>query len=273
MRTEDSDVFTGIVEATGRVVGVSPLALEIASALEAPALGDSVAVNGVCLTVASLGEGSFTADLSEETVRRTALGRLEVGSTVNLERAMRADGRFGGHIVQGHVDGTATVTRVEQRPGSTEVWFSLGEPLLRYLVEKGSVTVDGVSLTVASLDAGGFSVALIPHTLGVTTLAGFAEGTVVNIEVDIVAKYVQRLLPPVVPAVSAWAWRGSAAATALGEDPLGLRPAPLLSPRGQPEPRTGEPEPRTTEPELRTAEPELRVVEVELSSVAREGES
>jgi riboflavin synthase len=248
-------VFTGIVEATGRVVRISPLELEIASALEELGIGDSVAVNGVCLTVASLRHGAFSADLSEETLRRTALGRLEVGSTVNLERPMRADGRFGGHIVQGHVDGTATVTRVEQRPGSTEVWLSPPEPLHRFLVEKGSVTVDGVSLTVASLDAGGFSVALIPHTLGVTTLADLAPGTVVNVEVDIVAKYVQRLMPPIVPAVSAWTRRGSAAATALGEDPLGPRPTPLPPPGGN------------------RGEPELRVVEVELSSVTREGES
>jgi hypothetical protein len=158
--------------------------------------------------------------------------------------------------VQGHVDGTAAVTRVERQPGSTEVWFSLPEPLLRFLVEKGSVTLDGVSLTVASLGSGGFSVALIPHTLGVTTLADLAPGAVVNVEVDIVAKYVQRLMPPIVPAVAAWTRRGSAAATALGEDPLGPEPAARANPL----------------PPAR-AEPELRVVEVELSSVTREGES
>jgi riboflavin synthase len=242
-------VFTGIVEAIGRVVHVSPHTIEIASPLVEGGLGvgESVAVNGVCLTVASLGGEAFTADLSEETLRRTALGRLEAGSTVNLERPMRADGRFGGHIVQGHVDGTATVGRVERQPGSTEVWFSLPEPLLRYLVEKGSVAVDGVSLTVASLDSAGFSVALIPHTLGATTLAGVARGTVVNVEVDVVAKYVQRLMPPIVPA---WTRLGSAAAAALGEDPLGSRSVPLPPPR---------------------SDPELRVVQVELSPTGREG--
>jgi hypothetical protein len=129
--------------------------------------------------------------------------------------------------------------------------LSLPEPLLRYLVEKGSVTIDGVSLTVASLDSQGFSVALIPHTLGVTTLGRFTVGTVANIEVDIVAKYVQRLMPPILPAMAAWTRRGSAAATALGEDPLGPRPAPLPLPRG---------------------EPELRIVEVEMSGVAPEAE-
>jgi len=244
-------VFTGIVEAIGTIASVSPLAMEVASPLAGLTPGESVAVNGVCLTVASLAGDTFRADLSEETLRRTALGRLEVGSAVNLERPMPADGRFGGHIVQGHVDGTARVVRVERRPGSTEVWFSLPEPLLRYLVEKGSVTVDGVSLTVASLDAQGFSVALIPHTLGATTLGRFTAGTVANVEVDIVAKYVQRLMPPILPAMAAWTRRGSAAATALGEDPLGPRPAPPPFPRG---------------------ESELRVVEVELSGVAPEAE-
>jgi riboflavin synthase len=277
-------VFTGIVEATGRIVGVQPLALEIASSMTGLALGDSVAVNGVCLTVALLRDDSFTADLSEETLRRTNLGRLHVGSIVNLERPMRADGRFGGHIVQGHVDGTSTVIRVERRPGSTEVWFSLPEGLQRYLVEKGSVTVDGVSLTVASLDAQGFSVALIPHTLGVTTLAGLSEGSVVNVEVDVVAKYVQRLMPPVIPAVSAWAWRGSAAAAALGEDPLGSRVAPVVPRAASPAPATsstsstgGGPtgSPGSVGPPVsERGEPELRVVEVEpeLSGVLREGD-
>lgn len=246
-------MFTGIVEATGRVVRVSPRELEIASALDELALGESVAVNGVCLTVASLAGETFTADLSEETLRRTALGRLEAGSAVNLERPLRADGRFGGHIVQGHVDGTATVTRVEQQPGSTEAWFSLPESLLRYLVEKGSVAVDGVSLTVASLDATGFSVALIPHTLGATTLAHLAQGTVVNVEVDVVAKYVQHLIPPVVPPVGpGWTRLGSAAATALGEDPLGPRSVPPSPPQPG---------------------PGLSAVQVELSATGRQGTS
>lgn len=245
-------MFTGIVEGTGRVVRVLPTGIEIASGIASDTgglgLGESIAVNGVCLTVASRTAEGFTADLSEETLRRTTLGRLRGGSTVNLERPMRADGRFGGHIVQGHVDGTATVTRVEQHAGSTEVWLSVSPTLLRFLVEKGSVTVDGVSLTVASLDAEAFSVALIPHTLGATTLGSYGVGTVANIEVDIVAKYVQRLLPPVVPA---WGRFGSAAATALGEDPLGPRPVPL-SPR---------------------SEPELKAVPAEFSARAREGGS
>jgi riboflavin synthase len=244
-----SDVFTGIVEATGSVQRVWPLGIEIACAIgsegDGPALGESIAVNGVCLTVASVTAEGFTADLSEETLRRTALGRLDAGSVVNLERPMRADGRFGGHIVQGHVDGTATVRRIEGHQGSTEVWFSLPPAHLRYLVEKGSVTVDGVSLTVASLDGEGFSVALIPHTLEATTLGSLGRGTVVNIEVDIVAKYVQRLMPPVVPA---WARFGSAAATALGEDPLGPGPLPL-------------------------SPPELRAVPADFSAIRREGGS
>lgn len=242
-------MFTGIIESTGRVVRVSSLELEVASGIGTLGLGESIAVNGVCLTVTSFEEGRFTADLSEETLRRTALGRLDIGSPVNLERPMRADGRFGGHIVQGHVDGVATVTRVEQQPVSIEVWFTLAEPQLRFLVEKGSVTVDGVSLTVASLTSAEFSVALIPHTLSATTLAALGPGSVVNIEVDVVAKYVQRLMPPVVPA---WTRLGSAAATALGEDPLGPRALPVPP---------------------RTAEPELRVVHAEVSATGREGAS
>jgi riboflavin synthase len=211
-------MFTGIVERTGTVAAVSDTSIRVESELEDLTLGESVAVNGVCLTVASLGEGgAFTADLSEETLRRTSLGRLQAGSRVNLERPMRADGRFGGHIVQGHVDGTAVVRRIDRRAASTEMWFDLPAALLRYLVEKGSVALDGVSLTVAELDGRGFSVALIPHTLEATTLGALEPGAVVNVEVDVVAKYVQRLLPPVVPGIVRG---GSPAASALGEDPL-----------------------------------------------------
>ena len=187
-------MFTGIVEAVGKVAESSAARLVIESGMEELTTGQSIAVNGVCLTVTEPRQGVFTADISDETARRTSLGSLRPGSRVNLERAMPAAGRFGGHIVQGHVDGVATVDRIRQMPGSVAMSFTLPEGLARYLVEKGSVTVDGVSLTVASLATGCFSVALIPHTLQSTTLGTKVPGDLVNLEVDVLAKYVERLL-------------------------------------------------------------------------------
>jgi len=187
-------MFTGIVEASGKIVAVSPARLEVASDLEDLALGESIAVNGVCLTVASLSGGGFAADISEETARRTSLGSLSSGDPVNLERAMPAGGRFGGHIVQGHVDGVGKVKEARELEGSMEMTFEVPRPLERYLVEKGSVTVEGVSLTVASLGVAEFSVSLVPHTLTGTTLGSRKPGDPVNLEVDVLAKYVERLL-------------------------------------------------------------------------------
>ena len=195
-------MFTGIVEELGTVVEVSPgtesAQLVVAGPLvtEDAVHGASIAVNGVCLTVVEHGEGRFSVDVMAETLVRSSLGGLRTGDRVNLERAMAANSRFGGHIVQGHVDGTAAI--LERIPGDRweVVRFALPSALSRYVVEKGSITVDGVSLTVAAVDAGAFSVSLIPTTLDLTTLGRKAVGDVVNLEVDVLAKYVERLLQP-----------------------------------------------------------------------------
>jgi riboflavin synthase len=197
-------MFTGIVEGTGTVA-----ALDVAAdgsgarlELEAPSLagdldlGESVAVNGCCLTVAETTPGGFAADLVAETLHRTALGGLAAGDGVNLERPMALGGRLGGHLVQGHVDGVAKV--LDRRPvgAGEEVRIELPPELERYVVEKGSIAVDGVSLTVAGLGPGWFAVALVPHTLEVTTLGRRRPGDPVQLEVDVVAKYVERLVAP-----------------------------------------------------------------------------
>jgi riboflavin synthase len=190
-------MFTGIVEELGRVASLDGSRLRVACSTvgEDAGPGASVAVNGVCLTVVQDDGTSLAFDLSEETLRRSALGRLAVGDAVNLERAATLSTRLGGHLVQGHVDG---VGRVVTMRGDAEggAWLTVYVPeeLRRYLVEKGSMTVDGVSLTVAALDADTFSVALIPHTLAVTTFGSARAGDPVNLEVDVIAKYVERLL-------------------------------------------------------------------------------
>ncbi len=193
-------MFTGIVEELGRVVAVEHGADSGRLTLRGPTVtadavpGASIAVNGTCLTVVAVAGDAFTVDVMAETLRRTTLGVLAPGDPVNLERAMRADGRFGGHVVQGHVDGTATV--LERVPGDRweVVRFTLPEELAPYVVEKGSITVDGTSLTVASVDAEEFTVSLIPTTLALTTLGSRQVGEQVNLEVDVLAKYVERLL-------------------------------------------------------------------------------
>ena len=193
-------MFTGIVEEKGTIVAATSLAdasvLEIGAdvVLDDVRPGDSIAVNGVCLTVVELRPTSFTADVMKETLVRSSLGALEPGSIVNLERAARLDSRLGGHLVQGHVDGTGTVLAIEPADHWTVVRISLPEALGRYVVEKGSITVDGVSLTVASVEAGSFTVSLIPTTLAETTLGTMAVGRMVNLEVDAIAKYVERLM-------------------------------------------------------------------------------
>ena len=191
-------MFTGIVEEVGRVVAAAGLRLEVACGFGDLVIGDSIAVNGVCLTImelADLGdEITFAAEPSEETLARTSLGTLGAGSPVNLERPVPAGGRLGGHVVQGHVDGTGLVRGLDPQEGSVVMWIQAPVALRRYLVEKGSVAVDGVSLTVAGLEEAAFSVALIPHTLTATTLHSRAPGDVVNLEVDILAKYVESLL-------------------------------------------------------------------------------
>ena len=159
-------------------------------------LGDSVAVNGVCLTVASFTKNSFSADVMHETLNRSSLGKLQPGSRVNLERAMAADGRFGGHIVSGHIDGTGQITQIKK--DDTAFWYTIAAPphVMRYIVEKGSVAIDGISLTVAKTAPDYFSVSMIPHTRKATVLGEKAVGDIVNLENDIIGKYVEKLLKP-----------------------------------------------------------------------------
>jgi riboflavin synthase len=193
-------VFTGIVEELGEITAVEEMPDAARFTVRGPVVtegaghGDSIAVNGVCLTVVELGDGSFTADVMAETLKRSSLGALRPGSRVNLERPMALGGRLGGHLVQGHVDGTGTV--LERTPA--EHWelvkVSLPAELARYVVEKGSITVDGVSLTVVEAGTDHFTVSLIPTTLALTTLGVKQPGEPVNLEVDVIAKYVERML-------------------------------------------------------------------------------
>jgi riboflavin synthase len=193
-------MFTGIVEELGAVAsiehGPDSAVLRIAGprVVSDAVRGASIAVNGVCLTVTDHDAQGFSVDVMAETLRRSCLGRLRAGDAVNLERAMPADGRFGGHIVQGHVDGTATVARRVRGDRWETVELTLPRPLAAYVVEKGSITVDGVSLTVTSVDDDSFTVSLIPTTLELTTLGRKGVGDQVNLEVDVIAKYVERLL-------------------------------------------------------------------------------
>jgi riboflavin synthase len=190
-------MFTGIVEerGTAREVGPTRLSIGCRTVAADAELGASIAVNGVCLTVVERAADGLAFDLSEETLRRTSLARLAEGDPVNLERPLTLSSRLGGHLVQGHVDGVGEVADVRPEAGGG-AWVTVRAPadVRRYLVEKGSICVDGVSLTVAALDGDGFSVALIPHTLDVTTLGSARAGDPVNLEVDVIAKYVDALL-------------------------------------------------------------------------------
>jgi riboflavin synthase len=192
-------VFTGLIADLGSVRSIerdaAGVALEIATRLAGElGEGDSVAVNGVCLTATAVHDGGFSAQAMAETLRRSTLERLQVGSHVNLELALPADGRLGGHIVQGHVDGTATIEDVRAEGFARVLAIHAGPGLTRYLVEKGSVAIDGVSLTVSELCEGGFSVSLIPETLARTNLGEAQAGDRVNVEVEILAKHVERLM-------------------------------------------------------------------------------
>ena len=186
-------MFTGLIEELGSFVDNDGDRYRFAAqtVTQETKIDDSISVNGCCLTVVALGDGWWEADVVSETLSRTSLGRLQPGDPVNLERAVRSSDRLGGHMVQGHVDGVGTVLE----PGP-DLRIEIPENLERYFVEKGSVTVDGVSLTCFNATAQAFSVALIPHTLEVTTLGTYVEGDIVNIEVDVIAKYVERLLAP-----------------------------------------------------------------------------
>jgi riboflavin synthase len=192
-------VFTGLVEATARVSRVKPdgdgVRLEVETPLAAElSQGDSIAVNGVCLTAVEPSATAFSADVMAETLRRSSLGPLTEGDSVNLELPLRAGDRLGGHMVQGHVDGTGTVSGTREEGFARLVTIEADPALLRYVVEKGSIAVDGVSLTVAQVDGSSFTVSLIPETLERTTLGQAAPGRLVNLEVDVLAKYVEKLV-------------------------------------------------------------------------------
>ena len=193
-------MFTGIIEEIGSVkrvsVGGKSGSIEIAAkkVLDGTKVGDSIAVNGVCLTVTSLGSSSFTADVMAETLRRSSLGSLLLGNGVNLERAMAADGRFGGHLVSGHIDGTGTISKMQKEENAVWVHIQANSEILNLIVEKGSIAIDGISLTVAGVSDSEFSVSVIPHTAKETTLLSKKAGDTVNLENDIIGKYVQKLL-------------------------------------------------------------------------------
>ena len=188
-------MFTGLVADKGTVRAVGDGRLEVETALGAHlAPGDSVAVNGVCLTAVEPHVDGFAAEVMPETLRRSSLGPLEAGAEVNLELPLRAGDRLGGHVVQGHVDGTGTVAAVREEDSSRVVRIDVAPELLRYVVAKGSIAVDGVSLTVSAIDDEAFEVSLIPETLERTTLGAAAAGRTVNLEVDVLAKYVEKLV-------------------------------------------------------------------------------
>lgn len=193
-------MFTGIVIERGSVKkarergGMLELEIEAPQIARELKVGDSVAVNGVCLTATAAGRRRFTTQATPETTAKTTIGKVTKGEYINLELPARLTDRLGGHLVQGHVDGVAQVVRIEDDEDARRVWFTADEGLLRYMVDKGSVTLDGVSLTVVEVGRSTFQVALIPHTLEVTTLGVLTNGSHVNVEVDVVAKYVERLL-------------------------------------------------------------------------------
>lgn len=193
-------MFTGIVEEIGTIKHVisggqsGEIGIEASTVLENTKIGDSIAVNGVCLTVTSLESHSFTADVMPETLRRTNLGSLGIGDKVDLERAMAADGRFGGHIVSGHIDGTGKITGMRHEGNAVWVTIEASSEILGLIVEKGSIAIDGISLTVAKLGNRDFQVSIIPHTGSETILLKKKPGDIVNLENDIVGKYVERLL-------------------------------------------------------------------------------
>lgn len=193
-------MFTGIIEEMGAVrslqrsAGAARLTVAASKVLEGTALGDSICVNGVCLTVVSLGAAEFSADVAVETLRVTNLGELRNGAKVNLERALQLSARVGGHLVSGHVDAVGRIRERREEGNGWRVVFEAPEAVLRYVIRKGSVAIDGISLTVADVDASGFSVAMIPHTAKLTTLGFKAAGDTVNLESDIIGKYVERLI-------------------------------------------------------------------------------
>ena len=193
-------MFTGIIEEIGSVTAVvrgaksSRVTIRGEIIFSDLKLGDSVSTNGVCLTVSEMTDHTFTADVMHETLKHTALAGLSNGTKVNLERAMASDGRFGGHIVSGHIDGTGIVSNIKKDDNAVLYTIAAGPEIVKYIVQKGSIAIDGISLTVTHVDEVSFSVSIIPHTLGETILGDKKSGDVVNLEVDMLAKYIEKLL-------------------------------------------------------------------------------
>lgn len=191
-------MFTGIVEEVGRIKAIGSGVLQVSASrvLEDVQLGDSIAVNGICLTVTEFNSGSFRADVMPETVRRTSLAELKIGSPVNLERALTLSSRLGGHMVSGHIDGVGRIVSLKDDKNAILMKIAADADILHYIVAKGSVALDGISLTVAAVTDRDFTVSLIPHTRQVTNLGSKGEGSLINIENDVVGKYVEKLLQP-----------------------------------------------------------------------------
>jgi riboflavin synthase len=195
-------MFTGIIEEVGRVTNIAHesdnrrLTVSASNPVRELKKGDSIAVSGVCLTAVEITPQSFSADLAEETWNRTSFSRIKPGALVNLELPMRADGRFGGHIVQGHVDGTGKFLALDEIPGADNYWLRIEIPpeLARYVIFKGSLSIEGISLTVANVEGTQVTVAIIPHTTGMTNLKSLKAGDLVNLEVDMIAKYVEKMM-------------------------------------------------------------------------------
>lgn len=193
-------MFTGIVEEIGKVKSIKKGAKSVSLSLGGTLifsdlkLGDSVAVNGICLTVTSIKGNVFTADVMNETLSRSSIGELKTGSNVNLERAMTANGRFGGHLVSGHIDGTGKISAIKK--DDIAIWYTIktDSNIMRYVIEKGSITIDGISLTVANVERDNFSVSIIPHTAEETVLSEKKIGSIVNLENDIVGKYIEKFM-------------------------------------------------------------------------------
>lgn len=193
-------MFTGIVEEIGKIQNVkkhvksSVFTIEGNKIFEDINIGDSISVNGVCLTVTTFSNNTFTADVMNETISRSSLGQLKNGSSVNLERAMSASGRFGGHIVSGHIDGIGKIIKIEKDDNA--IWYTIAvkDNLMKYIVEKGSISIDGISLTIAKVAVNDFSISIIPHTVQETILSHRSVGDIVNIENDVIGKYVEKLI-------------------------------------------------------------------------------
>lgn len=194
-------MFTGIIAAVGKVTAIKQNEKDITISVDASSLdlsdvklGDSIANNGVCLTVTKLTKTGFDADLSNETLKRSGFSQIKAGFAVNLEKAMQMNDRFGGHIVSGHVDGVGEVRSITSLGNAVEYWITAPNELAKYIAEKGSITVDGISLTTNEIDGASFKLTIIPHTISETTMANYAVGTKVNLEVDVIARYLERLM-------------------------------------------------------------------------------